>query len=137
MAQETGVDALAVSVGTAHGLYTTRKARIDYERLAAIRAETPVHLVLHGGSDVPVEMIRRAIQLPQGSVSKINIATDLEVAMLKALGRDKRLTNPECLALPDPELKRARNAVGATVSDKIVNFLASRDRICDWEHARG
>ncbi len=133
MVDETGVDALAVSVGTAHGLYTTRKARIDYDRLAAIRALTPVHLVLHGGSDVPLEMIRKAIQLERGSVSKINIATDLEVAMLKALGRDKRLTNAECKNLNPEELARAQAAVEATVEDKIVNFLNSKDRMCDWE----
>src|SRR4051794_30074294 len=57
---ETGVDALAVSVGTAHGPYTTVQPRIDYERLLAIRARTPVHLVLHGGSGVPSQMIQQA-----------------------------------------------------------------------------
>src|ERR1051325_4450863 len=48
--RETGVDALAVSVGTAHGVYTVRQPKIDLARLYAIRALTPVHLVLHGGS---------------------------------------------------------------------------------------
>ncbi len=89
--------------------------------------------MLHGGSDVPVEMIRQAIQLPSGSVSKINIATDLEVAMLRALGRDQRLTNVECMSLNPDELARAQAAVEATVRDKIVNFLGSNDRKCDWE----
>ncbi len=133
MVDETGVDALAVSVGTAHGLYTTRKPKVDYVRLAAIRSQTPVPLVLHGGSDVPVEMIRGAIQLASGSVSKINIATDLEVAMLNALGRDKRLTNPQCKNLSRDELEKAKTAVAATVSDKIINFLGSNDRLCDWK----
>ena len=50
---ETGVDALAVSVGTAHGVYNVRQPKVDDERLKAIRALTPVHLVLHGGSGVP------------------------------------------------------------------------------------
>ncbi|MGE5138003.1 MAG: class II fructose-bisphosphate aldolase, partial [Rudaea sp.] len=88
MAEETGVDALAVSVGTAHGLYTRQPPHIDFERIAAIHARTPVPLVLHGGSDVPAELIRKAVQLPGGGVSKINIATDLEIAMLQALSRD-------------------------------------------------
>ncbi len=123
---ETGVDALAVSVGTAHGLYTTVKPRVDFARLQAIRALTRVHLVLHGGSDVPAAMIRDAIQLPGGGVSKINIATDLEVAMLKALGVKARLTNAECKQLTQSELDIARAAVERTVVDKIVNFLGSR-----------
>src|SRR5215210_4220185 len=78
--RETAVDALAVSVGTAHGVYMVRQPRIDYERLGAIRARTPVHLVLHGGSGVPAEMMERAIRMTGGGVSKVNIATDLEQA---------------------------------------------------------
>lgn len=125
---ETGVDALAVSVGTAHGLYTVRKAKVDTERLREIRARTSVPLVLHGGSDVPVEMIHSAIQLPSGGVSKINIATDVEMAMLRALGRETRLTNAECKALSATELKAARDAVEQLVADKITHFLLSAER---------
>lgn len=90
---ETGVDALAVAVGTAHGHYTTRKPRVDLARLEAIRARTPVHLVLHGGSGVPANMIQAAVRLPGGGISKVNIATDLEHAMLTALGRTERMTD--------------------------------------------
>ncbi len=127
--EQTHVDALAVSVGTAHGLYTRRAPTIDYPRLQAIRALTPVHLVLHGGSDVPPPMIRGAIQLPGGGVSKINIATDLEVAMLKALGLPARLTNAQCKSLPPHELAKAQAAVEQTVADKIANFLLSANRV--------
>jgi fructose-bisphosphate aldolase class II len=83
----TGVDALAVSVGSAHGVYLVRQPKIDFERLHAIRARTSAHLMLHGGSGVPAEMIEQAIKLPGGGVSKVNIATDLEQAALAALGR--------------------------------------------------
>ncbi len=76
---ETGVDALAVSVGTVHGVYTVRRAKIDFDRLRAIRAETAAPLVLHGGSGVPPEDIQHAIHIPGGGVTKINIATDLEI----------------------------------------------------------
>src|SRR5687768_13519427 len=72
----TGVDALAVSVGTAHGVYLVRQPKIDIERLQAIRDRTAVHLVLHGGSGVPAEMVAQAIRMPGGGVSKVNIATD-------------------------------------------------------------
>src|SRR3712207_3855184 len=96
--RETGVDALAVSVGTAHGVYMVRKPRVDYERLMAIKTLTGVHMVLHGGSGVPPEMMSKAIKLRGGGVSKINIATDLEVALLESLGRTERMTNAECIA---------------------------------------
>lgn len=132
--RETGVDALAVSVGTAHGVYRVRQPKVDYARLEAIRARTPVHLVLHGGSGVPPQMIQRAIHLPGGGVSKVNIATDLEIAALTALGRaeDERMTNAECKALSPDQLARAQAAVEATVIDKITNFLGSNNRAGDF-----
>ncbi|WP_309118824.1 class II fructose-bisphosphate aldolase [Paenibacillus sp.] len=123
--QGTGVDALAVSCGTAHGVYMVKQPKIDYERLQAIRKLTPVHLVLHGGSGVPAEMMAAAISLPGGGVSKVNIATDLELSLLGALGRTERMTNDECAALDAESLERGRAAVEATVADKIANFLGS------------
>ncbi|HWQ11346.1 MAG TPA: class II fructose-bisphosphate aldolase [Roseiflexaceae bacterium] len=126
--RETGVDALAVSVGTAHGVYMVRQPKVDYERLMAIRARTPVHLVLHGGSGVPAEMMAAAIRLPGGGVSKVNIATDLELALLGALGRQEHLTDAECRALSAEALARARAAVESTVLDKIEHFLGSAGR---------
>src|SRR5687768_3144766 len=126
--RETGVNALAVSVGTAHGVYTVRQPRIDIPRLRAIRALTSVHLVLHGGSGVPAEMMQAAIQLEGGGVSKVNIATDLEVAALGALGRDSYLTDAEMNAMSPEEIKLARTAVEQTALDKINNFVRSRDQ---------
>ena len=123
--QQTGVDALAVSCGTAHGVYLVREPKIDYARLSAIRQRTPVHLVLHGGSGVPAEMVHTAIGLPGGGVSKMNIATDLELAALAALGRDAFLTDAEMNALPAAQLKAAQDAVYAVVCDKMQNFVRS------------
>ncbi len=124
-AAETGVDALAVSVGTAHGVYNVRRPKIDYDRLIAIRRLTPVHLVLHGGSGVPTEMIREAIRLPGGGISKVNFATDLEQAMLAALGRTERASNAWLGTLPREAVERAGAAVEAVVADKIERFLGS------------
>jgi ketose-bisphosphate aldolase len=121
----TGVDALAVSVGTAHGVYNVRRPTIDFERLAAIRRAAPAHLALHGGSGVPEEMVQEAIRL---GVSKINIATDLEQAMLAALQRVARLSNAELDALAPGQLERAGEAVRAVVMEKIARFLGSAGR---------
>ncbi len=126
---ETGVDALAVSVGTAHGVYMVRQPKVDYERLRAIRRLTPVHLVLHGGSGVPADMIRAAIRLPGGAgVSKVNIATDLELAMLAALGLSERTTNAALAALHPEQRTRAELAVEATVLEKIDHYLGRAGR---------
>lgn len=132
--RETEVDALAVSVGTAHGVYKVRKPRIDYDRLHAIRSRTAVHLVLHGGSGVPAAMVTEAIQLEGGGVSKVNIATDLELAVLGSLGREERMTDAECRALPAEQLEAARAAVQATVIEKIRHFLRSEGHARDFEH---
>lgn len=131
---ETTVDALAVSVGTAHGVYLVKEPTIDFARLSAIRALTPVHLVLHGGSGVPAAMVAAAIALPGGGVSKVNIATDLELGALAALGRVERLTDAEMSALPAAEIARARNGVAAVVDDKIRHFLGSAGQAnaADW-----
>jgi ketose-bisphosphate aldolase len=135
---ETGVDALAVSVGTAHGVYLVKEPTIDFARLAAIRALTPVHLVLHGGSGVPAAMVADAIALPGGGVSKVNIATDLEQAALAALGRTERLTSAAMSALPAAEIARAQAAVAAVVDDKLRNFLGSAGQAdaAAWRTAR-
>ncbi|ACX88162.1 tagatose-bisphosphate aldolase subunit KbaY [Pectobacterium parmentieri] len=77
----TGIDSLAVAIGTAHGLYTKRP-KIDFDRLAEIRAVLDIPLVLHGASDVPDEYVRRAIEL---GVCKVNIATELKIAFAAAV----------------------------------------------------
>ncbi|WP_261301389.1 class II fructose-bisphosphate aldolase [Paenibacillus andongensis] len=123
---ETNIDALAVSCGTAHGVYMVRQPKIDVARLQEIRSLTPVHLVLHGGSGVPAEMMEGAIRLPSGGVSKVNIATDLELSFLGALGREERLTNEECKALESSLLEKGRAAVESTVIDKMIHFLGSK-----------
>lgn len=125
----TGCDVLAVSIGTAHGVYPVKNPKIDFERLAAIRRllpETP--LVLHGGSGLPAETVHRAIELPGGGISKMNVATDLENALLAAMGGLSRMTSAQ-LDAQDPDLlARGLDAVRAEARDKIQNFVRSAGR---------
>ena len=72
---ETGVDFLAVAVGTAHGLYAG-DPELDFDLLREIRACVDLPLVLHGGSGVTEEQFRTAIA---NGIAKINVATDLFV----------------------------------------------------------
>ena len=121
----TGVDALAVSVGTVHGVNANTPIVVEAERLKLIRERTQVHLVLHGGSGVSAEMMASAIHIPGGGVSKVNLATDLERAMLEALGSRERLVNEQIEGLLDADLKRAQAAVEQVVREKIRRVLLS------------
>lgn len=77
----TGVDALAVAVGSSHAM-TSREAVLDDELIVALAAAVPVPLVLHGSSGVPDEGIVSAIQ---AGITKINIATHLNKVMTAAV----------------------------------------------------
>ena len=80
--RETKVDALAVAVGTAHGFYKG-EVRLDFDRLKQIReAVGSTALVLHGGSGVPAELMRRAIEC---GITKINFGTELKNAFTLAV----------------------------------------------------
>lgn len=79
-AQRTGVDALAVAIGTAHGAYK-EKPRLDIGRLAEISRAVPVPLVLHGGSGLSDEDFKNCVA---NGISKINIFTDINCAAAKA-----------------------------------------------------
>ena len=98
--QETGIDTLAVAVGSMHGIpvnpkvkkiLSTLKEHIDVPRLKAIHKAVKLPLVLHGASGVPDDQIRQAIR--QG-VAVFNIDTDLRVAFNKAL-RDNLRKHPQ------------------------------------------
>ena len=76
---ETGIDALAIMVGTAHGHYAKAPV-LAIDRIAEIHAATDAHLVLHGGSGVPDDQIRAAVH---GGIRKINFGTDVCCAFIE------------------------------------------------------
>ncbi len=78
--EKTGVDALAIAVGTAHGAYKL-PPKLDFERIHTIANTVDVPLVLHGGSGLTDNDFKRAIQ---EGISKINIFTDINVAAVEA-----------------------------------------------------
>ncbi|MER8105329.1 class II fructose-bisphosphate aldolase [Kitasatospora sp. NPDC094016] len=92
--EETGVDALAVAVGSSHAM-TSRDARLDHDLLAALHGALDVPLVLHGSSGVPDDELRRAVH---GGIAKVNIGTALSIAMTTAvrshLAADERGVDP-------------------------------------------
>ncbi|HLU83092.1 MAG TPA: class II fructose-bisphosphate aldolase [Trueperaceae bacterium] len=127
-ARESGVDALAVSIGTMHGVRDGATVALDIERLTAIRRVTDVPLVLHGGSGVPAAAMAAAVGIAGGGVSKVNLATDLELAMLAAIGSSRRLTDSDIEALDAAGLAAARAAVERVTREKMTSFLLSAGR---------
>jgi fructose-bisphosphate aldolase, class II len=106
----TGVDALAVAVGSAHAM-TDRSASLDLALIGVLRDAVPVPLVLHGSSGVPDGQLRDAVR---SGIVKVNVGTALNVAFTGAV-RDALLDDP---AVVDPRryLSRARDAMAATVA---------------------
>ncbi|PSR56243.1 ketose-bisphosphate aldolase [Adhaeribacter arboris] len=82
--QETGIDALAVAIGSAHGFYT-EEPQLDLERLSQIHAVTDAALVLHGGSGIAGNMLQEAIQR---GICKINLATEIKNIFMYQLKAD-------------------------------------------------
>jgi tagatose 1,6-diphosphate aldolase GatY/KbaY len=79
--EETGINALAIAIGSAHGFYT-KEPVLDLERLSRINEITPSALVLHGGSGIPGEMLQEAIRR---GICKINLATEIKNIFMRTL----------------------------------------------------
>ncbi|MGH3362388.1 MAG: class II fructose-bisphosphate aldolase [Nocardioides sp.] len=115
---ETGVDALAVAVGSSHAMLT-RDAELDDALIAEIAASVPVPLVLHGSSGVPDDGLRRAVE---HGMRKVNIATQLNKVMAVAV-RDALAD--ESLVDPRRYLGPGRDAVAVEVA-RLLTLLAPR-----------
>jgi fructose-bisphosphate aldolase class II len=115
----TGVDALAVAVGSSHAMLT-RDAVLDLDLIKAIRAEVPVPLVLHGSSGVPDETLSEAIV---AGLTKINVATQLNkvftAAVRGSLASDGNVTDPRRY------LSAGREAIITEVSRLLEVLLAA------------
>ncbi len=104
-AEFTGVDALAVSIGNAHGIYTKLPV-FDFERLEKIRRAVHVPLVLHGGSGTQPEYIRKAVAM---GMAKINVASELCKAFRDAYAESRAGTAgwlPTALAATRPAMAK-------------------------------
>ncbi|MFZ5590762.1 MAG: class II fructose-1,6-bisphosphate aldolase [Bacillota bacterium] len=117
--EQTGVDSLAIAIGTAHGRYKG-EPRLDFDRLAKVRSLVKIPIVLHGSSGVPDEAIRQAISL---GVRKVNIDTNIREAFVAAARRVIDAHPDEI----DPRkiLGPAREAATAIIREKIRLFGSS------------
>ncbi|MGR5177234.1 tagatose-bisphosphate aldolase subunit GatY [Vibrio parahaemolyticus] len=79
--KRTGIDSLAIAIGTAHGLYK-ETPKLDFERLMDIASRVSIPLVLHGASGVPADDVSRCVSL---GICKVNVATELKIAYADTL----------------------------------------------------
>ncbi len=117
--RETGVDALAVAIGTAHGQYKGIP-ELDFPRLEKIKSIVKIPIVLHGSSGVPDDAVREAISL---GVCKVNIDTNIREAFTAA-AREVLQANPQEID-PRKVLGPAREAATEVIREKIRVFGSS------------
>lgn len=113
---DTGVDALAVAVGSSHAM-TTRSSQLDTDLIARLRAVVPVPLVLHGSSGVSNNGLVAAID---AGMTKINVATHFNIIFTKAL-RDYLAQNPDVVDTRK-YLGAARTAIASEVQALLTLF---------------
>ena len=117
--RRTGVDIFAVAIGTAHGFYQG-EPRLDFELLQKLAGLIDAPLVLHGGSGIPDEMIRKTIEL---GICKVNFATELRAAMTAAV---RQALKDESIIDPKKFMAPGREAVKSLCMHKI--------RLCGSDH---
>ena len=118
--EQTGVDALAVSIGTAHGVYQSLPT-LNIGRLEELDAASPVPLVLHGGSGTPANQIQDAVR---HGICKLNVYADNRMAMARGLERAyKSQQRPD--PLPRDVFGPIKDEIAGVVKEKIELLFAS------------
>ncbi|MFH5182008.1 class II fructose-1,6-bisphosphate aldolase [Paenibacillus sp. TAB 01] len=122
----TGVPTLAPAIGTAHGIYKG-EPKIDFDRIARIAGKLSLPLVLHGGSGIPEEQVKRCISL---GMAKMNIATEIRIVFSDAI----KSVFAEHPAENDPRkyMIPAKQAVKAAAMDK-MRMAGCAGRASDWK----
>jgi len=118
--ERTGVDSLAVAIGTAHGFYANTPV-LDKERVSEVRALVSIPLVLHGASGLRDEDIRECVQR---GMCKVNFATELRVAYTDA-GKKLIAENPDTF---DPK------KLGGVGMEAVKELVKNRILVCGCDH---
>jgi fructose-bisphosphate aldolase class II len=114
--EATGVDALAMAFGTAHGHYKL-PPQLAFDRIEEVHKRTGAYLVMHGGSGVPAEDVKKGIQL---GIRKVNIDTELREAFLSEMRR--QLAEKPNEIDPRKILGPAKAAMKEKIKEKMILF---------------
>ena len=114
--ERTGVDSLAVAIGTAHGVYKGIP-KVDVDRLSAIREVVSIPLVLHGTFGVPDDIVRECVRR---GICKVNYATDLRIAFSRGV-KAYMQEDPDVF---DPKKYNARGR------EEVKQYVMSKILVC-------
>lgn len=121
--EETGADALAVSVGNGHGAYV-KTPELDFTRIKELRDALDIPLVMHGCSDIPTAQLQRSVEL---GVSKFNIATEYDrhfyntLHQLTTKGEKRYTAHYPCLL---------------AIEEEMISFVQEKIRILNPNHVK-
>src|SRR6056297_294151 len=121
--KETDVDALAVSIGTAHGVYES-EPELNIERLKKIEKVSSIPLVLHGGSGTPKKQLQQSVK---NGITKVNIFADLRIAIYRGLCQSVEEAKKEGRIDPTPQdlFAPIKSSLSSTVENKIEMLYAN------------
>ncbi len=129
--EETGIDTLAVAIGTAHGIYPKGiKPKLRMDVLESIKEVVDIPLVLHGGSANPDEEIAQAVKI---GIQKVNISSDYKYAYYKKCREilantewwDPNVINPECVEAAKEVIKFKMNLFNSIGKAKLYREAAT------------
>lgn len=122
MVKATGVDSLAIGIGTAHGFYKG-KPQIHFERLHEINKTIDTPLVLHGGTGIPAEDIHRAIR---EGINKVNVGTIIHCTYMNGMREElaRRGENPYTLDVAKPVIEKIKHVVKGWIRVCMANDKA-------------
>lgn len=116
LVDNTNIDFLAPALGSVHGIYKG-EPKLDFERMVKIHELVKLPLVLHGGSGIPDELIKKSISC---GITKININTELQIAWSKAvrifLNDNDKVYDPRKI------IKGGENAMKEMIKEKVILF---------------
>ena len=116
LVEETGIDFLAPALGSVHGIYKG-EPKLDFTRMIKIHELVNLPLVLHGGSGIPDELIKKAISC---GICKININTELQIAWSKDVR--KFLNENDKVYDPRKIIKSGENSMKEMIKEKVMLF---------------
>ena len=117
--ERTGIDSLAVAIGTGHGVYET-VPNLDFDRLEKIRDLVEIPLVLHGASGISIEDVQKCIAL---GCAKVNVSTELKIPFSDAL-RKYLIENPDETDTRS-YMKPAKEAMKKIAKEKILMCMSN------------
>lgn len=129
--EETGIDTLAIAIGTAHGIYPKGiKPKLRMDVLESIKEVVDIPLVLHGGSANPDEEIAQAVKI---GIQKVNISSDYKYAYYKKCREilantewwDPNVINPECIEAAKEVIKFKMNLFNSIGKAKLYREAAT------------